>query len=797
MSVEGKQDRELQIAHVLFMDIVGYSKLPINRQSELLQQLNQIVRATEQFRRAEAADKLVRLPTGDGIALAFFTTPDAPVRCAIEISKAVGQEKRRQAGALALQLRMGINSGPVDAVADVNDRSNVAGAGINMAQRVMDCGDAGHILLAKRVADDLGQYEEWQPYLHELGTVEVKHGVRVEVVNFYDGEVGNAELPAKIERAREEQSALASRRAKTYRSWAAIVALLLVIAISASSILFHRIAPHLTTSLTASIPDKSIAVLPLENLSEEKGNAYFADGIQDELLSNLAKIKDLKVISRTSVMQYKAGITRNLKEIAQQLGVSNVVEGSVRRSGNHVCVSVQLIDALNDRHIWVQNYDRTLADSLALQGELATEIAAGVGATLSPQEKARVEATPTKNTAAYDAYLRGRALGAGLTVNNSNFEPTARAYGEAVALDPSFALAWAYLSCTQSGIYWNGIDPTPARLAAAKEALDHALALNPALPENHLALGYYHYYGLRDFKGALAEFQLAEKSLPNDVEVLKAIGLIQRRLGHWDEAIAALRRVVELDPRNIQSAGILSTTLTAERRFAEALAVTDHILAVEPSNTQGIENKAFCYWGLGKLEAVDEVLANPGASLHIRGHQALNKHKDAEALDLFTKGLQNAQGEEKRELLFDVARTQQCLGNVGASRAAYQQVIQELTQALDSVDKEDTFGLAGLHSFLGLVYANMGDAASAIAEGQKGMAMQPTSEDPFEGPQREEQMALIYARLGNADEAIPILKKWLQVPSSTAITPTLLRIDPEWDPIRNDPRFQDLVAEKP
>jgi TolB-like protein len=536
-------------------------------------------------------------------------------------------------------------------------------------------------------------------------------------------------------------------------------------------------------------------VLPLENLTEEKENAFFADGIQDELLSNLAKIKDLKVISRTSVMQYKTGITRNLKEIAQQLGVSNVVEGSVRRSGNHVRVSVQLIDALNDRHIWVQNYDRTLADSLALQGELATEIAAGVGATLSPQEKARVEATPTKNTAAYDAYLRGRALGAGLTADNSNFEPTARAYGEAVVLDPSFALAWAYLSCTQSGIYWNGIDPTPSRLAAAKEALDHAMALDPTLPENHLALGYYHYYGLRDFSGALAEFQLAEKNLPNDVEVLKAIGLIQRRFAHWDEAIAVLRRAVELDPRNTVSAGSLATTLMAKRDFSGALAMANHILAVEPSNTQGIGLKVFSFWGLGNLDAVDEVLANPAASLHLRGHQALNKQRYVEALDLFTKARQTATGEEKTDILLDLGRTQKRLGNVPASKAAYQQAVQEFTAQL-SAATGSPFAGAEWHSVLGMAYAGLGDAERAVSEGQKGMAMQPTSEDPFEGPQREEQMALIYTVLGNADEAIPILKKWIQVPSSTSITPTLLRIDPEWDPIRNDPRFQQLLASK-
>jgi len=345
MSSEGTQNHELRLAHVLFVDIVGYSKLPINRQRELLQQLNQIVRATEQFRRAEAADKLVCLPTGDGMALVFFTSPDAPVRCALEISKAVGQalppagEEWRQAGALALQLRMGINSGPVDAVADVNDRSNVAGAGINMAQRVMDCGDAGHILLSKRVADDLGQYEEWQPYLHELGLVEVKHGVRVEMVNFYKDEVGNSKLPEKVKRARDEQSALdhrASRIAARKRSL--VIGLLLLVAavfLVGLAIISYKTTKRSATTTTktlAPLPEKSIAVLPFENMSAEKDDAFFADGIQDNVLATLGKIKDLKVIGRASVMIYRgAAIAGKLREVGQALQVSHVLEGSVRR----------------------------------------------------------------------------------------------------------------------------------------------------------------------------------------------------------------------------------------------------------------------------------------------------------------------------------------------------------------------------------------------------------------------------------------------------------------------------------
>jgi len=803
MSSEDKPDRQLEIAHVLFVDIVRYSNLPINRQSELLQQLNQIVRATEQFRRAEAADKLVRLPTGDGMALAFFTSPDAPVKCAIEISKAVGQalpfagEEWQQAGALALQLRMGINSGPVSGVTDVNDRSNVAGAGINMAQRVMDCGDTGHILLAKRVADDLGQYEEWQPYLHELGAVEVKHGVRVEVVNFYDDEVGNPELPKKIKRAREEQSALdhrASRIATRKRSLIIGIPLLVVAGITGTWLLSHRVAPK-SSAIAVSIPDKSIAVLPLDNLSEEKANAFFADGIQEELLSSLAKIKDLKVISRTSVMQYKTGITRNLKEIAQQLGVSNVIEGSVRRSGNHIRVSVQLIDALTDRHIWVQDYDRTMADSLALQGELATEIAAGVGATLSPQEKARVEAKPTNNTAAYDAYLRGRAFAAGSPFDKPTVDGAIHSYQEAVKLEPTFVLAWARLSSVQSNSYWLGLDPSPARLAAAKDSLDHALALDANLPETHLALGYYRYYGERDFNGALAEFQLAEKNLPNNVDVLAAMGLIQRRLGHWDEAIAALRRVVELDPRNITLASALGITYMTVRHFSDALAIADRILTFDPTNTDALGLKAYALCAMGNLDALDSVMTNPGANEAIRGELALKRRRYTEAAKILEKGLTEKPVEAKGGLLLMLGLAQQRAGNVAAARAAYEEAVQEFRRELGKAAPDST-PAAELHSALGVAYAGLGDATSAVAEGQKGIVMQPSSEDPFEGPGREEAMAQIYALLGDAEHAVPILKRLVQISAPTGVTPTLLRLEPIWDSIRNDPRFQELATEK-
>src|SRR5437773_3693075 len=308
MSAEVKREIQLEIAHVLFIDIVGYSKLSINEQHAAVDELTQIVRATAQFQKAEAASRLLKIPTGDGMALVFYTSPEAPTQCAIEISHALKEHPR-------LQLRMGVHSGPVSGVIDVTGRANLAGAGINIAQRVMDCGDAGHILLSKRVAEDLEEYEQWRPLLHDLGACEVKHGVRVSVVNFYGDGVGNPQLPQKLQ-------ALKKRTARV--RWAVMITALLVLVAIVAGI---AVVPHYPVRSTPAAPEKSIAVLPFENLSEEKANAYFADGIQDEILTRLSKIADLKVISRTSTQHYKS-TPENLPEIARQLGVAHILEGS-------------------------------------------------------------------------------------------------------------------------------------------------------------------------------------------------------------------------------------------------------------------------------------------------------------------------------------------------------------------------------------------------------------------------------------------------------------------------------------
>jgi serine/threonine-protein kinase len=457
-----------------------------------------------------------------------------------------------------------------------------------------------------------------------------------------------------------------------------------------------------------------------------------------------------------------------------------------------VRVSVQLIDAQTDRHIWVQSYDRTLADSITLQDELATEIAAALGATLSPQEKARVAAKPTNNPAAYDAYLRGRALMGASSFDRSTLDSAIRSYQEAVKLDPNFVLAWAYLSYRQSDYYWAGFDPSPARIAAAKDALDRALALNPNLPETHLAAGYYRYYGERDFTTALAEFQQAEQRLPNNADVNRAIGVIQRRLGHWDEAVASLRRAVELDPRNVEVSQVLAITYSLLGRFSEALSVADGVLAWEPTNIDALRAKADVFWSTGDLKAVEPLLANPGIDPEVGGVQALFQRRYAAATEIFSKALADKPDDEWwKPLLLRLGLSQQRAGDVAAARATYQQAAQHFQRQLDKVAR-DSFKEADLHAYLGLAYAGLGEAASAVAEGQKAMALHPTSKDPFEGPGQEENMAEIYALLGDADHAIPILKRLLQIPYIA--TPALLRLDPVWDQIRTDPRFQKLAA---
>jgi TolB-like protein len=471
MPAEVKKEIQLEIAHVLFIDIVGYSKLSINDQNAAVEELTQVVRGSEQFQKAEAAGRLLKIATGDGMALVFYTSPEAPAQCAVEISRARKEYPR-------LQLRMGIHSGPVSGVVDVNNRPNLAGAGLNMAQRMMDCGDAGHILLSKHVAEDLEEYEQWRLLLHDLGTCEVKHGVHVGVTNLYSDEIGNPRLPSKLQ---------AAKKHRAHVRWAEVAIAVLVLAAIVAVFIFLLRKP---TRAVLDIAEKSIAVLPFENLSEDKANAYFAEGIQDEILTRLSKIADLKVISRTSTQHYKSA-PENLPEIARQLGVAHILEGSVQKSGDAVRVNVQLIKAATDSHLWADTYDRRLIDIFSVESEVAKAIADQLRAKLTGQEEQVIAAKPTDNVEAYDAYLRGLAYTLKTTTSPVNALAAQKYLREAVRLDPKFALAWALLSHVDaSGYIVQSLQPTVALREEARQAAETAVILQPNLGEAILAKGY-------------------------------------------------------------------------------------------------------------------------------------------------------------------------------------------------------------------------------------------------------------------------------------------------------------------
>ena len=534
---------KLEIGHVLFIDIVGYSQLLIDQQSERIGTLKKIVRGSAQFRAAEAEGKVLQLATGDGAALVFRTTPDAPVLCAAEIARELKKHPE-------LPVRMGIHSGPVNAITDLNEQANIAGAGINIAQRVMDCGDAGHILLTKHVAEDLEHYPRWKPFLHDLGQCEVKHGVRISVVNFYTEEVGNPALPEKFKSARSITAEAKLRRSKLVFALAIGLGALVVIAVFGSLFVPGLWRPSEKAKQgsieTLPIPPKSIAVLPFENLSRDPDNAYFVEGIQDEILTRLSKIADLKVISRTSTQKYKSA-PGNLRDVARQLGVANILEGSVQRSNDQVRVNVQLINALTDAHLWADTYDRHLIDIFAVESEIAKTIAETLQAKLTGSEKAMIAAQPTSDTTAYELYHKGRSLWE--KRSGDNLPKAIAFYEQAIAHDPKYALAYAGLANSYVLLPLYFSVPQRDAMAKAREAALKALEIDPKLTEAHNALGKILNFDDLDLVGAAREFQRAIELQPNNATAHQWYGNGPLdSLGRFDQAIAETKRAVELDP---------------------------------------------------------------------------------------------------------------------------------------------------------------------------------------------------------------------------------------------------------
>ena len=554
MALERQPDLHLEIAHILFLDIVGFSKLLIDDQAEMIAQLNQVVRHTPRFREAETAGGLIRLATGDGMALVFSNSAEAPVECALEISQALKSYPH-------IELRMGIHSGPVNSVTDVNDRSNITGAGINIAQRVMDCGDAGHILVSKRVAEDLSQYRQWQPCLHDLGECEVKHGVRITIVNFYTEEIGNPQIPTKVHRQRVDQTGeatVSSWRAHAASRWAAIAAGILVVGgIGWELLRLKSLGRNVTSvgvvsedwgaTIEATIPEKSIAVLPFENLSRDPENAFFTEGIQEEILTRLAKITDLKVISRTSTTQFRSS-PDDLREIASKLGVANILEGSVQRASDQVRVNVQLIKAKTGAHLWADTYDRKLTDIFAIESEIAKAIANTLKAELTGREQEAIASRPTESSEAHQLYLKGRYFWNKRTAEG--IQKSIDYFNQAINKDAQYASAYAGLADAYMILPNYSQTPWNEAYPKGQAAAIRALRLDDSIAEAHISLAnvrWWHDWGT----GAEPEFKRGLELDPNYATGHQWYALYLSCMGQHDEAIAEMKKAQELDPFSI------------------------------------------------------------------------------------------------------------------------------------------------------------------------------------------------------------------------------------------------------
>jgi TolB-like protein/Flp pilus assembly protein TadD len=543
--------------------------------------------------------------------------------------------------------------------------------------------------------------------------------------------------------------------------------------------------------------EKSIAVLPFQSLSDEKENAYFADGIQDDILTNLAKISDLKVISRMSVMSYRGDAVRNAREIGKALGVAALLEGSVRRVGNRVRVSVQLINANSDEHIWAEDYDRDLTDVFAIQTDLAQKIASALQAKLSPNEKARLDQRPTRNSDAYLLFVRAHDYASQRDMFRDTSLKAEPLFEQAIKLDPNFALAFAGLSMVESWIY-HSFDPTPSRREKARLNADEALRLQPDLPEGHLALGFSNYYGDRDYERALAEFEIARRGLPNESQAYLAIGSIQRRQGKWAESNANLEKAATLDPKNTNVLMNLIFSYMAQRDYETADKILDRVLAATPQSLQARGMKGYiAAQSKGDLSAAEKVFSSippetdPDGVMTMARHWVLRlERKFPEALQV----VQQFRGETlsnnttapfpKALLEGEIYLLQ---GDEAKARTAFEhaRVVSEqlLREAPDDPAR---------HGQHGLILAALGQKQEAIAEGKRAVELVPESQDAFDGPLGTAALAQIYAWTGEFDEAFRLLDHLLTVPTH-GLTVPMFKLDPAWDPLRKDPRFQALI----
>ncbi|MCB1560043.1 MAG: hypothetical protein KDI75_02915 [Xanthomonadales bacterium] len=563
-----------------------------------------------------------------------------------------------------------------------------------------------------------------------------------------------------------------------------------------------------TTVPTEAVSAKSVAVLPFENFSTDPENAYFADGIQDEILTGLAQISELKVISRTSTARY-ASRPDNITEIASQLGVAHIVEGSVQRAGNRVRVNVQLIDARSDSHLWAESYDRDLNDVFAVQSEVAKKVADSLSARLTRDERNALARPPTDNAEAYNAFLRARALSIRVNGSREEAERMLDAYREAVRLDPGFTLAWAELAREAIRTHWLGFDPDGSLRDEATKALARARSLAPGLPQVELVDGVYQYYIERDFSGALQTLNDVKRRLPNDPEAWMTAGYLARRLGRWDESTADMTHATRLAPNDYSSFHRLASTHVASGHCERALPVFDIALSLRQGDNDVLAQKAGCLWQLGRLDEAGQILegekASSSAVLALRAQQAVFSAEPDQAIELYRQAIQRSKGEHvdfyfggylRADVYWrlQLAMLLQSNGGAAEAEALFRSIRDAANAALAS--SNNTNVEAAWNAALGLALVGLGDGHAGVAAGQRMVALVPMARDTLEGPVWYELLVRIQALNGDAEDAIAGIKTLLQS-RNTLISRALLPVDPDFDRIRDDPAFQTLLAESP
>jgi len=693
MSAELETDAQLEIGHVLFMDIVGFSKLLVDQQAECAHRLNQIVRNTDQFRAAEAGGRLIRLPTGDGMVLVFFKSPETPTRCAMEIASALK-------GA-SFSLRMGIHSGAVNQVVDVDGRSNLAGSGINLAQRVMDCGDAGHILLSKRAAEDLEQHSKWRPRLHPLGEFEVKHGVKIEVVSLYTDEVGNPALPEKLKK--KKATAPIARFIKP------LIRATLIVAVGAAGIWFFRHRGESGSAgpaLAAIFPGKGVAVLPFKPLVASNRDEVLEAGMADTLIAKLSTSREMVVPSLASTRKY-ADQQQDSVATGRALRVNSVLEGNLQKAGDRIRVTARLISVPDGRSIWSGTFDEKFTDVFQVEDAIAEKVAAALQLRLSEEEQQRLTKRYTQNAEAYQLYLRGRFYWNKYTVEG--FKKSIDYFKQATEKDPTYALAYSGLADAYSLLGEYAAESAKNTFPLARAHAEKALQLDENLSEAHLSLGIVKLFYDWDLPAAERELRRAKELDPRDAQVYHFYGHYLELVKRFDEAIAETERGVELDPTILVINSELGYGYYMARKFEQAAAQHRKTLEMDPNFVFASYCLADDYIQMGNLP---EALAE------------LNRTRPI--------------SQDWSWIVAGIGYVDAMLGK----RAEALQIINELT-------------IRSNREYIDPVF-----------------------------------IAYIYIYLGDKDQAFAWMEKGVQERSGQILW---LRIEPLFDPLRSDPRFDEMV----